>query len=147
MASDSPPLTLTLPSDLRLLSVARTFVEAVCKVGGFDQATTDAIVLATNEATSNVIRHAHQGRPEACFQIRCRFCPEGLEICLLDEGAPFDLMAVPHLNPAEIRVGGRGVFLMRRLMDELSCQAQGERGNVLRMVKHCGRKVAERGCG
>ncbi|HEV3260085.1 MAG TPA: ATP-binding protein [Gemmataceae bacterium] len=147
MASDSSPLTLTLPSDLRLLSVARTFVEAVCKVGGFDQATTDAIVLATNEATSNVIRHAHQGRPEAYLQIQCRFCSEGLEICLLDEGEPFDLTAVPHLNPAEIRVGGRGVFLMRRLMDELSCQAQGERGNVLRMVKHCGGKSVERGCG
>ena len=62
---------------------------------------------------------------------------EGVEIRLLDEGAPFDLSAVPVLNPAELRIGGRGVFLMRALMDELSCQPRGEQGNTLRMVKHC----------
>ena len=44
---------------------------------------------------------------------------------------------MPHLDPAEVRIGGRGVFLMRKLMDELSCQPRGERGNTLRMVKRC----------
>ena len=45
--------------------------------------------------------------------------------------------AVPHLDPAELRVGGRGVYIMRTIMDELTCQPRGERGNVLRMVKRC----------
>jgi serine/threonine-protein kinase RsbW len=147
MAADSQRLTLTLPSDLRLLSVARVFVESVCQAGGFDQGTTNAIVLATNEAVSNVIRHAHLGLSEAQLQIQCRFCPDGIEIFLLDEGEPFDLAAVPHLDPAEIRVGGRGVFLMRSLMDELSCQPRGERGNTLRMVKRCRRNSPARDCG
>jgi hypothetical protein len=42
---------------------------------------------------------------------------------------------VPHLDPGEVRLGGRGVFLMRKLTDELSCQPRGARGNVLRLVK------------
>ena len=146
MTSQGTPLTLTLPSDLRWLEPARTFVEAVCRAGALDEATTDAVVLATNEATSNIIRHAHQLQPEACVQIHCRFCAEGLEICLYDQGEPFDVATVPSLNPAEIRLGGRGVFLMRRLMDELSSQPRAERGNVLRMVKHCAR-VAQASCG
>jgi serine/threonine-protein kinase RsbW len=137
MTPHGPPLTLTFPSDLRFLGIARAFVEAVCKTGGLSRAATDAVVLATNEATSNVIRHAHQDQPGAQVQIVCRLCAEGIEVCLHDEGQPFNLDAVPHLNPAEIRLGGRGVFLMRRLMDELTCEAQGERGNVLRMVKRC----------
>jgi len=141
------PLTLTLPSDLRWLDMARMFVEAVCKAGALDQATTDAVVLATNEATSNIIRHAHQHQPDACLQIRCRFCEEGLEICLYDQGEPFDVAAVPTLNPAEIRLGGRGVFLMRRLMDELTSQPHGERGNVLRMVKRCAHRLPRTHCG
>jgi hypothetical protein len=29
------------------------------------------------------------------------------------------------------------VYLMRCLMDELNCHPRGERGNALRMVKHC----------
>ena len=139
-----PPWCLTIPSDLRLLALARAFVEGVCHVAGLDEKATNAIVMATDEATNNVIRHAHCGHPEAPLQIQCFFCPEGIEVRLLDEGAPFDLAAVPHLDPAELRVGGRGVFLMRALMDELSCQPRGERGNTLRMVKRCQHALARR---
>jgi serine/threonine-protein kinase RsbW len=134
-----PPWTLTIPSDLSLLALARDFIEGVCHVAGFDERATRAIVMATDEATNNIIRHAHRDSPEAALQIECHFVTEGIEVRLLDEGAPFDISAVPHLDPAELRVGGRGVFLMRALMDELSCQPRGERGNLLRMVKRCNR--------
>lgn len=137
MAPPTPSWTLTLPSELRQVSLARAFVEAVCEVCGMDRAATDAIVLAAHEAINNVIRHAHHNRPEAHVQVWCFLRPDGLEVHLLDEGAPFDIAAVPHLDPAELRVGGRGVFLMRKLMDELSCQPRREGGNTLRMVKHC----------
>ena len=139
--AQKPPWTLTLPSDLRLLPLARAFVEAICQVAGFDDKATNAIVLATDEATNNVIRHAHRGQPDAPLQIQCFFRPDGLEILLIDQGAPFDLAAVPHLDPSEERIGGRGVFIMRALMDELSCQPRGERGNMLRMVKRCARSA------
>ena len=137
MEPESLPLTLTIPSDLRLIALARGFVEAVCQAAGLDWATTNAVVLATNEATSNVIRHAHRDHPEASIQIQCRLDEGHIEVCLLDEGEPFNLAAVPHLDPSEIRIGGRGVFLMRTLMDELNCCPRGERGNTLRMVKRC----------
>ncbi len=139
MALPAAPWTLTIPSDLRLLALARSFVEGVCGVAGFDERATRAIVTATDEATNNVIRHAHRDRPESPLQIQCHFVSDGIEVRLLDEGAPFDITAVPHLDPAELRVGGRGVFLMRALMDELSCHPRGERGNLLRMVKRCNR--------
>lgn len=135
------PWTLTIPSDLQLLALARSFVEGVCRVAGFDERATDAIVMATDEATNNVIRHAHRDHPESPLQIQCCFVSEGIEIRLLDEGDPFDIASVPYLDPAELRPGGRGVFLMRALMDELSCQPRGDRGNLLRMVKRCGRSI------
>ncbi len=141
------PLSLTIPSELRMLVVARAFIEAVCQVNNLDKATTHAVVLATSEAASNVIRHAHRSRPEASLQIQCHLVGDNLEVTLLDEGEPFDLDKVPELDPSEIRVGGRGVFLMRALMDELSCRPRPERGNVLCMVKHCGRHFLARDCG
>jgi anti-sigma regulatory factor (Ser/Thr protein kinase) len=137
MASQPPPWTLTFPSEFRQVVLARAFLEAVCEVSGIDRSTTDAVVLAAHEAINNVIRHAHQNRPDAQLQIQCFLGPEGLEIHLLDEGEPFDLASVPHLDPGELRIGGRGVFLMRKLMDELSCQPRGEGGNTLRMLKRC----------
>ena len=135
MAPDPPPWSLTIPSDLRLLALARAFVEAICQVAGFDEKATHAIVLAGDEATNNAMRHAHAGHPDTPLQIQCFIRPEGIEIRIHDEGAPFDLDAVEPLDPAEFRAGGRGVFLMRKLMDELTCEPRPQRGNTLRMVK------------
>lgn len=131
------PLTLTLPSQLSHLPVARAFVEAACQLARLDRADIDAIVLAVNEAISNVIRHAHQHSANLCLQIECRLDSDRIEIVIADEGEPFDLGAVPHLDPGEMRIGGRGIFLMRTLMDELSCEPRTPRGNRLRMVRHC----------
>lgn len=137
MAAPPKPWSLIVPSDLRLLPLTRAFIEGVCQAAGCEAGTTDAVVVAVDEAINNIMRHAHRGHPEATLQIQCFLHEDRIEIRLLDEGAPFDLAAVPHLDPAELRIGGRGVFLMRALMDELSCQPRGEQGNTLRMVKHC----------
>src|SRR5947209_2503532 len=99
MPSDALRLTLTLPSDLRFLTVARAFMESVCQAGRFDRATTDAVVLAAHEAISNAIRHAHRNQPEAQLQIHCLLNSTHMEIQVVDEGEPFDLAAVPNLDP------------------------------------------------
>jgi anti-sigma regulatory factor (Ser/Thr protein kinase) len=137
MAAKPEPWKLTIASELRLLPLARAFIEGVCQAAGCDARTTDDVVMATDEAVNNIMRHAHRGHPEATIQIQCFLHTDSIEVRLLDEGAPFDIAAVPHLDPAELRVGGRGVFLMRTLMDELTCQPRGESGNTLRMVKRC----------
>jgi serine/threonine-protein kinase RsbW len=128
-------MTLIVPSDLAVLPVIRAFVESVCRLGPLDQKATDAIVLATNEAASNVIRHAHRMHPEIQLHIQCVLRDDAIEVHLHDEGAPFNVCDVPHFDPAEIRLGGRGVFLMRALVDEIVCSRRDNGGNTLRMVK------------
>ena len=144
MTSDKPPWTLTIPSDLRLLPLARAFVEAACQAGDLDKAAADAVSLATHEAVRNVIRHAHEGHPEAQVHVQCHFSPDAVEVRVLDEGAPFDLTTVPQLDPGELRLGGRGVFLMRTLMDEVNCRPRAPRGNVLHLVKRRAAKTPAR---
>jgi serine/threonine-protein kinase RsbW len=148
MPAEEPPYpTLTVPSNPRMLSVARTFVEAVCQARQVDRTTIHAIVLATGEAVTNIVRHAHRDRPEAPFQIECRVNADTVEITFTDQGEPFDLASVPHLNPGELRLGGRGVYLMRILMDGVSSQPLGDRGNRLCLVKRWPSKAATRDCG
>jgi serine/threonine-protein kinase RsbW len=139
--------TLTVPSCPRMLSIVRTFVEAVCQARQVDRQTIQALVLATGEAVSNIVRHAHRDCPEAFFQIECHIGPETVELIFLDQGAPFDLTQVPHMEPGELRLGGRGVYLMRVLMDEITWQPLGERGNRLQMVKRWPSKACARDCG
>jgi anti-sigma regulatory factor (Ser/Thr protein kinase) len=142
MPTESAPWALTIPSDLRLLPLARAFIEAVCSVAGLDETMTHQVVLATDEATNNVMRHAHHDRPDSPILLQCFVRDDRLEIRLHDEGEPFDVHAVPHLDPAELRAGGRGVFLMRRLMDEVTTEPRRDGGNVLRLVKRFSKPVA-----
>jgi len=62
---------------------------------------------------------------------------ETVVITFRDEGEPFDLESVPELPPGELRIGGRGIYLMRKMMDELTCvpRGAGQVGNLWRMVK------------
>jgi serine/threonine-protein kinase RsbW len=146
-AEECPSAVLTIPSHPRMLSVARAFVESVCTARQVDAMTIQAIVLATGEAVTNVVRHAHCNQPNLSFEIRCLVSQDTVEVVICDQGEPFDLSQVPHLNPGELRVGGRGVYLMRVLMDEMTCQSLGARGNRLRLVKHWPSRVTTRDCG
>jgi len=138
-------VSLTLPSELRMLSVARSFMEAVCEAHRFDRTTTHALVIVTGEVVTNIVRHAHQNRPGSKMELQVQIQPDCVVLTFRDEGEPFDLAAVPELPPGELRIGGRGIYLMRALMDELTCEPRdGQSGNVLRMVK---RFAAMRECG
>lgn len=147
MNPDCSPLTLTIPSECRMISVARAFVEAACQVANLDKSNTHAVVLAVGEAFTNILRHAYHNRTDARLQIQCWIRPNSIEVCLHDQGEPFDVSTVPHFNPGEMRIGGRGVYLMRKLMDELKSYARPEGGNTLRMVKYCHPQMAVRDCG
>lgn len=132
---DTPTFTLTLPSDPRVLSVARSFVEAVCQACELERALRHALVLATGEAVTNIVRHAHRDLPNAELTMHLQVAAEQIVLTFLDEGEPFDIALVPPLPPGELRIGGRGVYLLRALMDDVTCEPRGERGNVLRLVK------------
>ncbi len=136
---DGPIFSLTVPSELRMLSIARNFVDAVCEAYHLDRATTHALVIVTGEAITNIVRHAHQNRPGSQIELHLQIHPDAVVITFHDQGEPFDLGAVPALPPGELRIGGRGIYLMRTLMDELTCapRPEGRNGNVLRMVKRC----------
>lgn len=140
---DRPAFTLTLPSEPRMLSVARAFVEAVCQAHQLERSLVHSLVLVTGEAFTNIIRHAHRNVAHAQMAIRVQFHADAIALTFEDQGAPFDIDAVPDLNPSELRIGGRGIYLMRTLMDELTCQPRpGQAGNVLRMVKRLQNRAA-----
>jgi serine/threonine-protein kinase RsbW len=133
---DCPAFFLTLPSEARMLSLARTFVEAVCQAHHLERNLVHTLVLVTGEAFTTIVRHAHRNVPQAQMEIRLQIVNDTVAITFQDQGAPFDLATVPELAPGELRIGGRGVYLMRTLMDELTCQPRpGQNGNTLRMVK------------
>jgi serine/threonine-protein kinase RsbW len=80
------------------------------------------VELALTEALANAVEHGCGGDPEKHAQVCVGCDPErGLLIVVRDPGAGFDPSQVP--SPIEgqrlLSTGGRGIFLINRLMDEV----------------------------
>ena len=144
-----PTFSLTVPSELRMLSVARGFVDAVCQAYELDRGTKHALIIVTGDVITNIVRHAHQNRPDAQMEMTLEIQPDAIVMTFADQGEPFDLDKVPTLPPGELRVGGRGIYLMRTLMDEVTCRPiqTPHSGNILRMIKRRPQGDGMRECG
>lgn len=137
MSAEQGPgcFTLTIPSELRALRLVRDFVKGLCELAGLAEQPSYEAVLAVHEACANVICHGHDQKAEVPVTLTARLGDDGLEFRLLDRAGPFDLGAVPELDPTELRRGGRGVFLIRQFMDAVTTSPRPEGGNELRMLK------------
>jgi serine/threonine-protein kinase RsbW len=73
------------------------------------------------EALGNAIIRGNHENPGKRGYIRCRCEPDGVSITVKDEGSGFDITKMPDPTaPQNIAsVHGRGIYLMRTLMDEV----------------------------
>ena len=131
--------TAIFPAKFDQLDPIRGFASQAARDAGMDDSDTYAIELAVDEACTNIIEHAYQGENRGDIECTCESNDVCLTVVIRDHGKPFDPSTVlaPDLN-ANIdnrTVGGLGVFLMKKLMDEVHFEPLGESGNVLTMVK------------
>jgi serine/threonine-protein kinase RsbW len=127
-------LEIAIASHPRWLRVLRCAVEEFAREAGFDELSARAITLAVGEAAGNVIKHAYGGRTDRELWVRCSLAAGGVEIEVRDQGQPFEPPEGPLPAPDELRAGGRGLFLMREIMDDIDYCREGD-ANVLRMRK------------
>jgi anti-sigma regulatory factor (Ser/Thr protein kinase) len=89
-----------------------------------------------------VIEHAYQGVTDGEIEVRCGMQGETLTIMILDHGKSFDPSSVrpPNIQAdlSERQVGGLGIYLMRKLMDEVRYEKLGKKGNLLTLTKRRG---------
>ncbi len=129
-------LRLSLPSELRAVS---PFIEHVMRfVARFriKDGTEMDIEVALREALLNAIFHGNGQDPGKTVFVAIR-CSTGGETSLTvgDEGEGFDPSAVPDPTAPEnlMSTSGRGIYLMRALMDEVWFE---EGGKVVQMRKY-----------
>jgi glutamate/tyrosine decarboxylase-like PLP-dependent enzyme/anti-sigma regulatory factor (Ser/Thr protein kinase) len=123
---------------LENLAKIRRYIREQAAVLDVDQATTADMVLAVDEAATNVILHGYQGQ-DGVIEVEVRREGDAFIVHLRDEAAPFDPTTIPPpdltLPPEERILAGMGVGLMRRRTDEISHRVTLQRGNELTLVK------------
>jgi serine/threonine-protein kinase RsbW len=124
-----PPNSSCLP-DLRR-SVAGSF-------GGVDRAVMADVLLALDEAVSNAIRHGSRaGDP---VEVSVDSDSGWLEMSVRDGGPTPRLPRLPAEPPPALQTGGRGLWLILQLVDEVRLQRIGD-GTRLVMRRRVGSMV------
>lgn len=79
------------------------------------------VLVATMEATNNAIVHGNKSDPNKQVQLEIIKNEEVLVIKIKDQGNGFDYSHVPDPTAPENleKINGRGIFLMKRLSDDI----------------------------
>jgi serine/threonine-protein kinase RsbW len=139
----APDLVLDIPSDLSTIEEAVEFVMARCGSCGCGK---DTRVLRLNlrvglaEALANAILYGNGRDPSKRVKMEVAFRESAITARITDQGPGFDPCAVPDpTKPANLtRTEGRGIFLMRKLLDEVHFNDQ---GNSVTLVLRLPREV------
>ncbi len=130
---------LTVLASEGQLGRVRDFVVAVCEDAGFGQREIANTKLAVDEACTNIIKHAYEGKTETGeISVLAEIDAGRVSIHLRDRGKHFDFASVkdPDLDQyvETGKKGGLGVFLINRLMDGVEYRAT-DTGNELILTK------------
>lgn len=120
------------------LEQIREFVGRIARAAGFSDKAVYSVQLAADEAASNIIEHAYEGKPQGTFELSCLYGGDELVMTFIDQGKSFDFdrVDVPDLKAdlSERKIGGLGIYLMHKLMDDVDYRVT-RSGNILTLKK------------
>ncbi len=87
------------------------------------------IMISVTECISNAIVHGNQSNASKMVHLELQLEPGLLRCSIEDEGSGFDFNQLPDpTDPENIeKVGGRGIFLMKHLSDEVKFEEGGKK--------------------
>ena len=91
----------------------------------------DDVQLAITEACANVVDHATDADT---YEVKVELAADRCAITVVDQGRGFDATAVTGPPPPDAE-SGRGVVLMRALVDNVAFRSEPQAGAVVHMVK------------
>ena len=131
--------TLRLKAALESVPIAIDCVTESAQAAGFDDRAVVQIQVAVDEACANVVQHAYAGVDEGEMEITCSVDGHSFVIRVKNWGKCFDPEVVEKPDVAapldERTLGGLGLFLIGKFMDQAQYSFDAEQGNELVMVK------------
>jgi serine/threonine-protein kinase RsbW len=125
-------LALNLPRDELSVPVARRIVDAAMRTVGVDGSCVDDVSLALTEACTNVLKHSGPGDE---YEVSLRLRDDVCSIEITDVGHGFDFATLAAGDASTEAERGRGVQLMKLLVDRVQFQSKPEAGSVVHLEK------------
>jgi serine/threonine-protein kinase RsbW len=128
---------LILKAEINEIPRVSAALENVMQVHSFSKEEILDTQLAVEEVVTNVIMHGYEGHSGE-IHITCHATRGSIEIQIEDSAPLFNPLSVPDPDvTADIqdrRLGGLGIFLIRRVMDDVMYRNDQEK-NILVLIK------------
>lgn len=135
------PVTLTCSTELRFIDLIQVVGAEFLKHLNFSQEDGEQLWLAIQEGIANAMRHGNKLSKDKTVRVSFTPMANRFEIRIEDQGPGVVLEDIPDPNLPEnlLKPGGRGVYFMKQVMDEVRME-RGPKGSALVLSKARGRR-------
>ncbi len=120
-------INIQIPSLTENLRIVESFIDNVKEKFNLNDDIYGNIMISVTEAVNNAIHHGNGQDKSKCVSITLFLDKNQIKFAVVDEGAGFDFNNLPDPTaPKNIdKIGGRGIFLMKNLADEVHFNNEG----------------------
>ena len=131
----SDQVVITILSKAEFLKIIRRVIETYFQSQQFQADVIRQVVLAVDEACSNVIKYAYKMDGSKEIRVSLSGVPEGIKISIRDYGDKPDMDTVKPRDLNKVRPGGLGIHLIQSVMDEVTYDLSPDLGTCLMLFK------------
>jgi serine/threonine-protein kinase RsbW len=130
-------ITLTIGSRLELLSLVHALIQEIKGHFDLDEKTADELTYAVIEAGTNAIQHGNVFAADKSVTFQFQVTDSEIAVRVDDNGKGFDPSKVDDpTDPSNLLdPSGRGIYLMRELVDEVTFETRGDHGTTVHLRK------------
>lgn len=121
-------ITIQIPSLVENLRIIESFIDNAKEVYDLDDDIYGNILIAVTESVNNAIIHGNRENPAKCVSLSMQLAESSVRFTVEDQGDGFDYTSLPDPTSPEMleKTGGRGIFLMKHLSDEVHFNDDGK---------------------
>jgi serine/threonine-protein kinase RsbW len=125
--------TINLPRDALTVPMVRRLCQASMSELGVTRICVSEVAIAVTEACANVIEHSSDTEDD--YEIRVAVNEDLCEIRVIDTGRGFDAASLSTTAADLSAERGRGIQLMRALVDKVRFESKPEAGTIVHLEK------------
>lgn len=125
--------TIIIPSKLEQISLIEKTIDEITEKLTLTPDVYGKILIASIEGVNNAIVHGNKFDENKVVKVSIKICDTKICITISDQGSGFDPNTIPDPTvPENIEnISGRGVFLMKKLSDEITFENKGTTVNMI----------------
>jgi anti-sigma regulatory factor (Ser/Thr protein kinase) len=132
---ESDPIHLQVRSHPQNLKQIRSLMTDIVSKTSLSQDDLGSLILAVDEACSNIIKHSYKNDHTQNIDLTIQVKTDSLVISIIDYGTKLDISSMRSRDINDIRPGGLGIYIIKKVMDSLEYTHTKEGYNEVIMIK------------